>query len=522
MSHSIAFINQKGGVGKTTLVANAGAWWGRKGHRVLLIDLDPQAHLTLHFHTGIDEEKRDEHNIYRILRGECSFAESVQALPEESLDLIPSHIDLSAAEWELGQEVGREVILRDKLVAFLEENTYDVVLIDCPPSLGLLSLNALAAVDEVVVPVQAEFFALLGMAQLMRVIDLVRSRLHPTLQWRVVVPTLVDLRTNLGRDVIGELEGHVPGMVTENWLTKRVKVAEAPSHGMSIFAYAGDTPAAEEFRKVCDEIATRIELATPSAEAVATAKSARLAAVARAAAAVAQVAAAQAEAEAIESRLLDETSAEATVVGEPPLEESDVASPAMEEFETEEVAPPAVLAPLAETQGEAAAEPIEKTVIALTPTDSPGPEAPAPDSPGPEAPAPDAQAIDPSPSETEVSQVVPAAESSVAPPPAIIPPAVEERAASAPARTTPAPASSATDSKEVASKEVAPDGAPAVPASDRSKVDSAAASPSSTDTPASRIPVEAHPPVRRFPPEAAPSTPAPSTPDDDPSRSVAP
>ena len=124
--------------------------------------------------------------------------------------------------------------------------------------------DALAAVDDVVVPVQAEFFALLGMAQLMRVVELVRSRLHPGLNWRVVVPTLVDLRTNLGRDVIDELEGHVPGLVTENWLTKRIKVAEAPSHGESIFTYAGDTPAADEFRRVCDEIAARIDLGEPS------------------------------------------------------------------------------------------------------------------------------------------------------------------------------------------------------------------------------------------------------------------
>ena len=264
MAQSMAFINQKGGVGKTTLVANAGARWGRQGYRVLLIDLDPQAHLTLHFHRGLDEERRDEHNIYRILRNEITFESSIQSIEAEAIDLVPSHIDLSAAEWELGQEVGREVILRDQLLAFLERQPYDLVLIDCPPSLGLLSLNALAAVDDVVVPVQAEFFALLGMAQLMRVVELVRSRLHPGLNWRVVVPTLVDLRTNLGRDVIDELEGHVPGLVTENWLTKRIKVAEAPSHGESIFTYAGDTPAADEFRRVCDEIAKRVDLGEPS------------------------------------------------------------------------------------------------------------------------------------------------------------------------------------------------------------------------------------------------------------------
>ena len=136
MSHSIAFINQKGGVGKTTLVANVGAWWGRQGYRVLLIDLDPQAHLTLHFHSGIDEDRRERSNIYRVLRGEYAFAEAVQPLPDEMVSIVPSHIDLSAAEWELGQEVGREVILRDLLGAFLEEEPYDIILVDCPRALA--------------------------------------------------------------------------------------------------------------------------------------------------------------------------------------------------------------------------------------------------------------------------------------------------------------------------------------------------------------------------------------------------
>jgi chromosome partitioning protein len=142
MRRSIAFINQKGGVGKTTLVANAGACWGREGRRVLLIDLDPQAHLSLHFGVGGDGEHA---NIYRVLRGEVPFAESVLEIPAEKVSLVPAHIDLAAAEWELGQEVGREVILRDLLAGFLASRAFDLVLIDCPPSLGLLSLNALAA-----------------------------------------------------------------------------------------------------------------------------------------------------------------------------------------------------------------------------------------------------------------------------------------------------------------------------------------------------------------------------------------
>ncbi|MFQ5655835.1 MAG: ParA family protein [Planctomycetota bacterium] len=254
---SIAFLNQKGGVGKTTLVANCGAFWGRTGRRVLLLDLDPQAHLTIHLSP---EGEREEKNLYRVLRGELSLEEVRLSLPEEGVDLIPSHIDLASAEWELGQEVGREVILRDHLGALLAERPYDLVLMDCPPSLGILSLNALAAVMQVVIPVQAEFLALQGMAQLLRVVELVRARLHSDLEWRAIVPTLVDGRTNLGREVISELEEHFPGKVTRSWLMKRVKVAEAPSFGQSIFSYAPNSEGAGEFRELARELEERLQI----------------------------------------------------------------------------------------------------------------------------------------------------------------------------------------------------------------------------------------------------------------------
>ncbi|MGE3163624.1 MAG: ParA family protein [Planctomycetota bacterium] len=255
----VAFINQKGGVGKTTLTTNCGAFWARQGYRVLMLDLDPQAHLSLHL--GVAEA---EANLYRVLRGDLSFGDATLHLEAEYLDIVPSHIDLSAAEWEFGQEVGREVILRELLATFLAERQYDLVLMDCAPSLGFLSLNALAAADDVVIPVQAEFFALQGMAQLLRVLKMVQGRLHPGLNWRAIVPTLVDARTNLGREVIGELEKHFPGSVTRTWLSKRVKVAEAPSFGQSIFAYAPDTPAALEFETLARELAQRLGIGPPS------------------------------------------------------------------------------------------------------------------------------------------------------------------------------------------------------------------------------------------------------------------
>ena len=256
MTTRMAFINQKGGVGKTTLSANCGAYWARE-RRVLAIDLDPQANLSVHFGAG---EECEEKNIYRVLRGDYDLGDAGIGT-DEGLDLVPSHIDLSAAEWELGQEVGREVILKEQLDSFLAEQPYDVVIIDCPPSLGFLSLNALAAVDDVVIPVQAEFFALQGMAQLLKVLQLVQKRLHPRLRWPAIVPTLVDVRTNLGREVIEELHEHFAEQVTECCISKRVKIAEAPGFGQSIFSYAPESASAEELASLAIELEERLAMA---------------------------------------------------------------------------------------------------------------------------------------------------------------------------------------------------------------------------------------------------------------------
>ncbi len=255
MTKTLVSINQKGGVGKTTLVANCGAYWAQSGRRVLLLDLDPQAHLSLHL--GTEQEER---NLYRVFRGDMSMKASIVTVESEGLDLIPAHIDLSAAEYEFGQEVGREVILRDHLRGLLSEVPYDLVLIDSPPSLGFLSINALTAVDNVVIPVQAEFFALHGMAQLIRVVGLVRDRLQPKLNWSAVVPTLVDSRTNLAKEVIAELHKHCPGKVTTALLSKRIKVAEAPSFGKSIFRYAPHSEGAQEFAALARELEERLKI----------------------------------------------------------------------------------------------------------------------------------------------------------------------------------------------------------------------------------------------------------------------
>ncbi|MCI0652492.1 MAG: AAA family ATPase [Planctomycetes bacterium] len=258
MVHKIAVINQKGGVGKTTLTANLSAYWARQGRRVLAIDLDPQAHLSLHF--GIRQDETGG-NLYRVLRGEMSLADARIAISDDGLDLIPASIDLSGADLELGQELGRELLLRDCVDRLLAVEPYDVVMIDCPPSLGLLSLNALVAASEVIVPVQTEFFALQGIAQLLEVLERVKRHLHPGLSWRVFVPTMVDRRTIFGREVMDDLREHFPGKVTEAWIPKRVKIAEAPSFGRSIFGYAPTSEEARDFEHLAVEVERRLEFA---------------------------------------------------------------------------------------------------------------------------------------------------------------------------------------------------------------------------------------------------------------------
>jgi len=260
----IAFINQKGGVGKTTLTLNCAVGWARLGFRVLMVDLDPQAHLTLSLADSLTDaslERIRNSTIESALRREKPLTECIFEVPAEAVSLVPSHIDLSGAEGELSQELGRELLLRDALDTL--DDSFDLVLLDCPPSLGLLSINALAAADEVVVPVQAEYLALQGMAQLMKVITLVQQRLHTGLKWNAVVPTMVDPRTRLSREVVEELRRHFPDQLTRTQIPSRVKVAEAPSFGLSIFGHDPKGPAAGEIEDLCQELIERLSLSVP-------------------------------------------------------------------------------------------------------------------------------------------------------------------------------------------------------------------------------------------------------------------
>ncbi|MEM6331611.1 MAG: ParA family protein [Planctomycetota bacterium] len=256
---SLAIINQKGGVGKTTTAVNLAAGLARGGARVGLIDLDPQAHASIHL--GVDP-KRPVATTYDLLAGDASMAEAWQPAGE-NLVVAPAHIDLAASEVELAGVVGREVILRDKLA--VAATTLDYVLIDCPPSLGVLTLNALTAVDDVFLPLQPHFLALHGLSKLMQTVGLVAERLNERLKMAGVVLCMYDAGTRLAAEVsedvdafFQQLRGQGPvwsGVrLFQTRVRRNIRLAEAPSFGQSIFGYAPDSRGAEDYLALAGEV----------------------------------------------------------------------------------------------------------------------------------------------------------------------------------------------------------------------------------------------------------------------------
>ncbi len=249
MATIVSFLNHKGGVGKTTSAINLGAGMVELGKKVLLVDLDPQANLTLALGIG-----RQPKSIYESLRGE---AELTPVTYKENLDLITSTLDLSSAEMELMNEAGREYILRELFEPLQEE--YDYIIIDCPPSLGLLSLNALTCSQYVIVPLQTEFLALQGLAKIKQVIDKVRFRLNKGLQIGGVIATMYDKRRILNREVVETIEKYFGELVFNVKIRENVSLAEAPAQSKDIFAYAKRSNGAKDYLALAEEFIGRVE-----------------------------------------------------------------------------------------------------------------------------------------------------------------------------------------------------------------------------------------------------------------------
>lgn len=250
----IAIINQKGGVAKTTTAANLGAALARGGLRVLLVDLDSQANLSLH----VSSEDIDGPSTFELLVDGVGMMQVARAIPDEGLHLAKASPDLAGIEQALANTIGREVLLRDALDAVRDR--FDVVLIDCPPSLGVLSLNALAAADHVLIPLQTEFFALQGLTQLLEVVGVVQTRLNPALTLLGILPSMIDSRTRLSGEVVDEIRAHYADELLETRIRKNVKLAEAPSFAQSIFRYAPESNGAADYRALALELCGRLGL----------------------------------------------------------------------------------------------------------------------------------------------------------------------------------------------------------------------------------------------------------------------
>ncbi len=247
MGSIISLLNHKGGVGKTTSAINIGAGLVELNKKVLLIDLDPQANLTVAL--GIP---RQPITIYESLRGE---GELQPFTAKENLDVVISTLDLSGAEMELINEAGREFILRELLAPVLEE--YDYIVIDCPPSLGLLTLNALTSSHYVIIPLQTEFLALQGLTKIKQVIDKVRFRLNKDLKIAGVIPTMYDARKVLNRDVVETIKKYFGSKVFNTMIRDNVALAEAPAQRQDIFQYDRNSHGATDYLALCKEIIER-------------------------------------------------------------------------------------------------------------------------------------------------------------------------------------------------------------------------------------------------------------------------
>ena len=255
MGRVIAIANQKGGVGKTTTSINLSACLAEKGKKVLVIDTDPQGNTT----SGLGIDKNDlDNTVYELILGECSIYDCIVKDAIPNVSVLPSNVNLAAAEIELIGVDKKEFILKNE-VDFVKDD-YDFIIIDCPPSLNLLTINAMTTADSVLVPIQCEFYALEGLSQLIHTVNLIKERLNPDLEMEGVVFTMYDGRTNLSVQVVDNVKNNLNTTVYNTIIPRNIRLAEAPSHGVPINMYDAKSAGTESYRMLAKEIMERKDL----------------------------------------------------------------------------------------------------------------------------------------------------------------------------------------------------------------------------------------------------------------------
>ena len=252
MGRIIAIANQKGGVGKTTTAINLSACLADKGKKVLAVDMDPQGNMT----SGLGRDKESiEKTVYDMIIGESDIEEVLQKEAMENLDVLPTNIDLSAAEIELIDVENKEFIVRNSIQKI--RDNYDFVIIDCPPSLSMLTINAMTTADSVLVPIQCEYYALEGLSQLIHTVELVKDRLNPDLEIEGVVFTMYDARTNLSLQVVENVKDNLQQNIYKTIIPRNIRLAEAPSYGMPINQYDPKSAGSESYMRLADEVISK-------------------------------------------------------------------------------------------------------------------------------------------------------------------------------------------------------------------------------------------------------------------------